>query len=260
MNVLVTGGNGTVGSRLVQLLQKKGCIVTLWNRKRVPIDNYHAMEAFVSALKPDIVFHLAVASTPTGKMNESWLVNYEWASELAWITKILDIQFVFTSTVMVFSDNAVGPFDRFSKPDASEGYGNEKRMAEERVFHQNPRAIIARLGWQIGDAPGSNNMIDFFDKQMREHGQVDASSNWLPSCSFLDDTVDALYRIAQLSPGLYMLNSNTRWSFYTIAAALNKHYGDPWVIRETEDFVYDQRMQEDRISMPLLSVRLKDLS
>ncbi len=103
MKILVTGGNGTVGSRLVQLLKKKGCEVTLWDRSKVAIDDYHQMEAFVSAVKPDIVYHLAVASTPTGKINESWLVNYEWASELAWITKILDIRFIFTSTVMVFS-------------------------------------------------------------------------------------------------------------------------------------------------------------
>jgi len=260
MKVLVTGGNGTVGSRLVQLLKKKGCEVTLWDRNKVAIDDYYQMEAFVSAVKPDIVYHLAVASTPTGKMNESWLVNYEWASELAWITKILDIRFVFTSTVMVFSDDAIGPFDLYSQPDASEGYGNEKRMAEERVLHQNPRAIIARLGWQIGEAPGSNNMIDFFDKQMQEKGHIDASSKWLPSCSFLDDTADALYRVAQLSPGIYMFNSNTHWNFYEIASALNKQYGSPWKIRANEDFVYDQRMMEERITLPPLSTRLKDLS
>jgi len=72
--------------------------VIAWDRARVPIDRYAPMEAFVAEARPDVVFHLAIASQPTGRDGESWLVNYEWSSELAWITRMQGVRFVFAST------------------------------------------------------------------------------------------------------------------------------------------------------------------
>jgi dTDP-4-dehydrorhamnose reductase len=256
MKALVTGARGTVGSALCARLAQHGHEVIAWDRERVPVDDYHAMEAFVRASAPDVLFHLAIAARPTGRDNESWLVNYEWPSELAWITRILDIDFVFTSTAMVFSDRALGPFTRASVPDAPHGYGYEKRRAEDRVFAQNPRARVVRLGWQIGDAPGSNTMIDHLERTMQEHGEVRASTRWLPATSFLVDTAEALAVLPASPPGLYMLDSNTGWSFFDIARALSGLHGQRWTITATDDFVYDQRLVDGGVSMPSLAQRL----
>ncbi len=260
MKAVVTGANGTVGSALVALLKQKKVKVIPWNRKKVAIDDYYAMEDFISTVDPDIVFHLAVASESTGRDNEPWLVNYEWASELAWITRLHSIKFIFTSTAMVFSDDAKGPFTVNAVPDASQGYGFEKRRAEERVFYQNPDARVVRLGWQIGDAPGSNNMIDFFAEKMKTDGEVDASDRWYPACSFLPDTVEALWGIAEEQPpGLYMIDANEKWTFFEIASALNTLHGKQWKIRKTDDFEYDQRLLDPRIEVNSLKARLPKL-
>lgn len=210
------------------------------------------MEDFVRREKPDVLFHLAIASKSTGKPNESWLVNYEWTSELAWITRQLGVRYVFTSSVMVFSDNAKGPFTSESVPDAPEGYGYEKRMAELRVMYQNPNAHVARIGWQIGDAPGSNNMVDYFEK----HGTINASRRWLPACSFVQDTAAVLAKLSEKPPGLYMIDGNTKWSFYEIAGALNTKHGERWRIVPTDDFIYDQRMIDPRVNVRPLNATL----
>src|SRR5437762_892480 len=100
--VILTGASGTVGTALKARLESEGVTVVGWDRARVPIDDYHAMEAFVREERPDALCHLAIAARPTGRPDESWLVNYTWASELAWITSILGVRFVFTSSVLVF--------------------------------------------------------------------------------------------------------------------------------------------------------------
>jgi dTDP-4-dehydrorhamnose reductase len=225
----------------------------------VPINDYHLMEAFVRETEPDALFHLAIASRLTGVENEEWAVNYEWPSELAWICRLRDVPFIFTSTVMVFSTHHQGPFTRESIPDATDGYGGIKRRAENRVFYQNPDARVVRLGWQIGDAPGSNNMIDFLDQRVREGGAVQASVKWLPACSFLEDTVAALRSLPSRSAGLYQIDSNSRWTFHQIATALNALHGEPWKIDSTEDFVYDQRMLDPDLKVPCLQRRLAGL-
>ena len=64
-------------------------------------------------------------------------------------------------------------------------------------------------------------MIDFLERQVREHGRINASRRWLPACSFLPDTAEALWSALSQPAGLYQVDSNARWSFFDIATALN---------------------------------------
>lgn len=259
LKAIITGASGAVGTALQQRLAMDGATVVAWDRQAQPIDDYSTMEAFVRQEAPDVLFHLATASQPTGRDNEGWLVNYEWTSELAWVTRTLGVRFVFTSSVMVFTNDNRGPFTVDSRTDALDDYGYEKRMAERRACYQNPDAVVARLGWQIGTAAGSNNMIDFLESQQAEHGEIRASRRWYPACSFLADTADALVRLSTSAGGLYLLDSNPRWTFYQIASALNAQHGDRWQVRPTSDFVYDQRMIDPRVGLPPLDARLPAL-
>ena len=219
MKAMITGSSGTVGKALKAYFKRRKIEVVSWDRATVAIDDYYAMERFVKLENPGVVYHLATASQPTGLPNESWRVNYDWTSELAWITRMQRIRFVFASSVMVFSNDAKGPFMIDAKPDAPQGYGYEKRMAEKRVFYQNPDAYVARLGWQIGSRTGGNHMVDYLQRQQDQHGHVLASSKWLPACAFLNDTAGALVALLDLEPALYQLDSNDHWTFFDIATS-----------------------------------------
>lgn len=252
--ILVTGASGTVGTALCRLLQSKQAEVIAWDRKMIPPDDYYRMENFVKLVKPDAIIHLAYASQLTGSNNESWNINYEWTSQLAWITHLLHIRFLFTSTNLVFKSN--GPYTLSSVADATEGYGFEKRKAEEQVFHQNPNALIVRLGWQIG-RQGSNTMVEFFNHKMREENTIRASTAWLPACSFLEDTCEKLMEMCFLfEPGLYMLDSNERWNICEIATALNNKFNFGWNIEPSEDYIADQRMIDSRVKIHSLKESL----
>ena len=260
MKILVTGLRGTVGRALEAELRGAGHEVVGWDRATVPIDRYDAMDRFVAETAPDAVVNLAIASQPTGRPNEAWLVNYDWPSELAWICRQRALRFVHTSTVMVFSPAATGPFTIESVPDAEHGYGYEKRRAEARVFYQYPEATVVRLGWQIGEAPGSNNMIDYLEQKTREHGRVAASTRFRPACSFLPDTATALARALTAPPGLYQLDGNERHSLFEIATALSELHGGRWPIAEAAEPVQDQRMIDPRLGVAPLSRRLPALA
>lgn len=262
MRALITGANGTVGLALQDHLRQLGHHPLAWDRRAVPTDDYAAMEAFVRASGAEVLFHLAIASQPTGRAQESWAINYEWTSELAWICRTLGVRLVFASTAMVWSDLAAGPFTlEGPPPDAAQGYGHEKLRAEERVRYQDPAATIARLGWQIA-LRGDNSMLRHLDREAAERGSVRASTRWLPACSFVDDTVAALARLA-LDPAAagqtFLLDSNARWTFFQIAGALAARFERPWTVVPTEDFVYDQRMIDARPEMPSLHLRLPSL-
>lgn len=254
--VLITGKNGTVGSALAKYLLEIGMEVFGWDRNKFPPNEPSATKEIFSEIKPHILFHLAVPTKPTNLENESKIINFDWSERLAEITSELKVKMVFTSTIMVFTEKNPGPYTIDSIPDAQESYGYEKKLVEELIFQKNPNATIARLGWQIGEKTGSNNMLDFLEKEMQNNKVIRASKKWFPSCSLLKDTAKTLHQISGKGSGTYLVNSNTKWNFYEICNALKKHHKKDWEIKTTEDFVYDQRMFDERIKIPPLSQTL----
>jgi len=262
MKFLITGANGTLGKPFTELVEKSGHTAIKWDRTKAPIDNYQGMANYIKEIAPDIIVSMAIASKPTGIENEQWKVNCLWPSEIAKITKELGIKFLYTSTVMVFSFRKSGPFTIESKPDTieGEGYGYEKRMAEENVIKNNPDACIVRLGWQIGDKPGSNNMVDYCVDKMKNEKIIRASSNYFPACSFIENTLSKLFSLsADFQAGIFMIDSNKKWSLNKIIKALKKHLGINWKIGNDPFFKYDQRMIDPQVEMPPLSDKLKDI-
>lgn len=260
MKILMTGARGTVGRAVVEQGRRQGCEVVAWDRAAAPPEDPGAAQRMVEQTRPDALMHLAVPSQGTGRPDEGRLVNIEWTERLARLAARAGVPFVFTSTVMVFTDHARGPFTPASEPDARDGYGGEKREAEARARAANPNAVVARLGWQIGSTTGSNNMLDHLERQAREHGEIRASTRWLPACSFVEDTAAALLRLIRQPGDLYLLSSNERWNFFEIVSALNAHHGGRWRVTPTEDFVYDQRMLDPRPGLPSLAARLPGLA
>lgn len=253
MKAVVTGANGTLGQILCETLRSEGWTVIPWNRQLVPANNLDEGRLFLQRIKPDVVFHLAIASTATGAANEGWHINHDWPAQLADICREQGRHLLFTSTAMVFSDNATGPFTPHSRPDAGQGYGYEKRMAEEAIRRRLPSAHIVRLGWQIGTGPGGNNMVEHLRQQQLNNGKVLASRRWLPACSALADTSKLLLAVLSQPGGTYMLDSNRRWTFYDIARAINDRYTFGWQVEASDDFVFDQRLQDERLPVPPLS-------
>jgi dTDP-4-dehydrorhamnose reductase len=259
LKVLVTGASGTVGRALSAYLEKQKCIVIKWNRTAVPVDDEEQSLAFLQRSKPDIFYHLAIASKPNPNGPDADFVNSEWPKRLADYCARLNIRFVYVSTVMVFTSEKNGPYKADSEPNAKDGYGLMKRQAEQGVLFANPMASVARIGWQIGQSRGSNNMIDFLENEMDNHGVIKTSDLWLPACSFVEDTAQMLYQLHQQEPAVYHIDSNHHWNFFEIVSALKETLGFEWKIERRSDFKYDQRMFDYRLQTPVLSTRLQQL-
>ncbi|HNB53476.1 MAG TPA: sugar nucleotide-binding protein, partial [Anaerolineales bacterium] len=76
--VVITGASGGLGTALTQHLQAQNITVIPWNRRAVSMDDEAQMRTFLRETAPEVVFHLATVSQPTGQENEGWAVNVEW--------------------------------------------------------------------------------------------------------------------------------------------------------------------------------------
>lgn len=245
MKVLVTGMRGTVAPVLAQALQAGGDSVAPWDRSRHPVDDPDAVRFFIHAETPDLFCHLAMGSP-------DWT---EWAAQ-ACAEK--NVPFLYVSSVSIYGAAQTGPFTPADLPVPDDDYGRYKLECERRVRAVHPRAHVVRIGWQIGDRPGGNQMVDYLDRASREQGRIDASIRWFPGCSFLPDTADALVHIAKkLPPGLYHLDGNPGLNFFEIASALNVLLGRPWNVAAVAGLVQNRRMVDPRVPVASIQTRFR---
>jgi dTDP-4-dehydrorhamnose reductase len=234
MKALVTGLNGTVAPALARAIRAGGGAIAAWDRTVVAIDDEAAGRVLLRRERPDVFFHFATGPA-------------DWAERCARLSAEAGIAFVFTSTVSVFGEAQHGPFTPDAEPAPDDDYGRYKLDCERRARMAHPEARVVRLGWQIGTADAGNHMGAFLHRTAREEGQIEASARWLPACSFLDDTAEALVAAVTLPAGLYHLGGNPGLSFFDIAQGLNRLRGEPWTVARTEAPDRDTRLQDGRL-------------
>jgi len=243
MKAVVPGMNGAVPPNEAAIFSKQGVEVVTFDRTKIDIHNDAAISDFLKQENPDYFLHLATGPA-------------EWAESSARICGDQGIRFLFTSTVSVFSEQGSGPYTVESTPNAEDNYGKYKRDCEARVVAANPDVLIARLGWQIGRAAGSNNMFDFLTRTMAENGQIEASESWYPSCSYMEDTAVTLHQLITVIPsGLYLVNSNQKSSFFDIVNGINSKV-NRWKVSPGHSPSRDDRMFDDRVSIVSIEEKL----
>ncbi|UAA37952.1 sugar nucleotide-binding protein [Paraneptunicella aestuarii] len=243
---VITGMNGTLAPRFASVLVAQGYRVIVWNRDHIDPSNYEACSQFIDSVKPELVCHFAVG-TP------------EWAGFLAHICYVRGMQFLFTSTAMVFDANSKGPFTVTSQCSAQDEYGHGKILCEQRVLEVNPNALICRLGWQIDWHQPGNNMYFALQGMAEGNKAIHANVNWIPACSFMDDTCQILWTLLeQKEERIYHIDSNAeaRMSFNDIVHRIRNRQGKGWLILPVEGECQDQRLLETRVKIPCISNRL----
>lgn len=239
MPTLITGISGTVAPVLADELTRRGHRCIPWTRADTPIDSPDAVRAFIAQHDPDWICHIATGPP-------------DWAGWIAECCADSGIGLLWAGSVSVFGDRHTPPFTIDMPPDATDDYGRYKIDCERRILAANPRAIVARLGWQIGPAPGSNTMTDYLARQAAAGaGRIEASRRWIPSCAMLGHSAAAMADLIERhQPGIYHLEGNRAGlSLFDIAARLAAARGEAWTIIPTDTPIRDNRMADPRITM-----------
>ena len=235
--------NGTVAPVVAAELRARGWETLAWDRGAVPIDEYPRVEEFILKSKPDAFFHIGMGAP-------------DWAAWIALICQSEGIPLVYTSTVSVYGEGQSGPFTPDIDPIPTDDYGNYKYACEGVVQRAHPAAVIARLGWQIGTAPGSNNMVDYLHREAKTR-QIELSQQWIPAASLLPDTAKVLVDLCETAKeGLYHIDSNPGLSLAEIGRRLSAKLGLGLEVIPTEKPVKNHQMLDPRIEIPSLESRI----
>lgn len=169
MKVLVTGGTGLVGSRVLRRFQEEGiaCRALVRQGKHVPAGvevktgDLLIPESLPAALEGvSAVVHLA-AVFRTADQDAIWKTNLEGTRNLIAATKqsARAARFIMASTILVYSNETTRPGLESDTVDPKLAYPASKVAAERELRESGLNWSVLRLAFVYGDGDGHLEMI-----------------------------------------------------------------------------------------------------
>jgi nucleoside-diphosphate-sugar epimerase len=216
--VLVTGGNGYLGSFLVKALQEKGATVFIISKNidraaqnySVDITDFNALNAVIQEIQPEIVYHLAASISRNRDFSiyeEMAKINVTGTLNLLQSLQNIDAHLIFTSTSEIYGNNE-SPFQEHQIPNPVSPYSLSKISAELLIqtYCSNYHKKYTNL--RVFNFYGPNMPEDFFIPQMinsLQRGEDFKMTKGEQTRDFLfvDDVVEALLLTAENTNSFY---------------------------------------------------------
>lgn len=225
--IAITGPNGLVGSRIIELLNNDFEFIPL-SHQDIDITNKQAVSEKLSKLDFDILLHLAAYTNVEGAeqdRSQAHLINVDGTSNIFHALEHTDKKIMYISTDFVF-DGTNPPYDEDSKPNPL-GYYAQTKYHGEKVLQDS--AMIVRISFPYGNIKSPKPDFIMRVKQLLEDGtELKMISDSSITPTFIDDIADALkHLINNYSPEIYHIVGSQSYSPFETGRLIAKTFGLP---------------------------------
>jgi dTDP-4-dehydrorhamnose reductase len=220
MKIWITGGDGMLGSALMQLCLKKEIDVTGTSRQEANIVEFDALSAMAAQIRPTHIVNCAAYTDVDGAEKEpelAFAVNAKGAANAARVARDYNARLIHISTDYVFNGQGTEPYVEEDSCAPSNQYGQSKWEGEKSVLEILPEACIVRTSWLFG-TKGKNfisSLMHWF--QQKEELQVVFDQRGKPT--YCHDLAAAVLTLWNASGIIHFANEGER-SRYQIALDL----------------------------------------
>jgi dTDP-4-dehydrorhamnose reductase len=226
MRILITGANGLLGQKLVDLLSKENgieLIATARGEKRLPaeIDNFSYVSMDVTNKeevhqtvfkhKPDVIIHTAAMTNVDhceGDKEGCWKLNVDAVQNLIEVAELTNSFLVHLSTDFIF-DGEAGPYDEEAKGNPVSFYGESKLKAEELIINSQIKWAIARtvLVYGIAHDMSRSNIILWVKDSLENKKNIQVVNDQWRTPTLAED----------LAMGCYLIVKNAAQGIFNIS-------------------------------------------
>jgi dTDP-4-dehydrorhamnose reductase len=241
--ILITGSNGLLGQKVVDLFARCGTYELLLTSKRahsvfredvlpylsLDLSNRQAVRKIVDEFEPEIIINTA-AMTDVDKCEtqraEAWKTNVVSVENLTVCAKLVGAHLIHISTDYVF-DGKNGPYSEDARPNPINYYGRTKLAAENVILTNEIKHTIVRTIVLYGT--GIDVKLNFglwLYQQFTEEKPVRAFDDMFTTPTLADDAAYALLKIVELQrTGIYHIAGPDFISRYEFAVKLAQVFG-----------------------------------
>ncbi len=258
MRILVTGANGLLGQKLVELISTKNDYLIATAKSKLVIDlprgEYHSLditnrnevERVLQNSKPDVVINTAAMTQVDqceSEQEKCWLNNVTAVENLVSACEQTKTHFIQVSTDFIF-DGTYGPLDETAKPNPISFYGKSKLAAEETVQKSSADWAILRtvLVYGITKDMSRSNIVLWVKKSLEEGKTISVVNDQWRTPTLAEDLAMGCYLAAtKKAKGIYNISGDEMMTPYEIAIKTADFFGmDKSLIKQTDSTQFKQ--------------------
>ena len=236
--VLITGSNGLLGQKLVELLSRSRAYeLLLASKEKESVFDSNALpykqldttrrqdvRRTVDEFEPNVIVNAAAITDVDQCETErslAWQVNVGTVENLAYAAKLVGARMVHISTDYVF-DGKSGPYSETDRPNPLSYYGRTKLASENVLITSNVPATILRTMVLYGTGHGvKTNFALWLWKNLSEGKPVRVVSDQVGNPTLVDDLAFAVLKVIELARnGLYHVSGPDLVSRHQFALTL----------------------------------------
>jgi dTDP-4-dehydrorhamnose reductase len=235
--ILITGSNGLLGQKIVDLLYKTKHPLMLLSiepksimgerisiYRQVDLSKRKDVRKVIEEFEPEIIINTAAITDVDLCEKErelAWQVNVNGVENLAYTAKLVGAKIIHLSTDYVF-DGKNGPYTELDRPNPLSYYGRTKLASENILLTSGVNYTIIRTmvlyGIGINVKP---NFALWVYKNLKENKPIRVVDDQIGNPTLVDDLAFAILKIIELDKsGLYHIAGNDIVSRYDFAVTL----------------------------------------
>jgi dTDP-4-dehydrorhamnose reductase len=258
MRILVTGSNGLLGQKLVELIStrnehliataKSKLVIDLPRGEFHPLDitNRSEVAKVIQEAKPDVVINTAAMTQVDQcetEQDKCWLNNVTAVENLVHACEQTKTHLVQVSTDFIF-DGTNGPLDETAKPNPISFYGKSKLAAEVAVQKSNTDWAILRtvLVYGVTNDMSRSNIVLWVKKSLEEGKTINVVNDQWRTPTLAEDLAMGCYLAATKKvKGIYNISGDNMMTPYDIAIKTADFFGlDKSLIKQTDSTQFKQ--------------------
>lgn len=258
MRILVTGSNGLLGQKLVELISSGNDYLIATAKStlviNLPKGEFHALdvtdaasvESVIAQSKPDVIIHTAAMTQVDQcetEQEKCWLNNVQAVENLVRACEKFSVRLIHLSTDFIF-DGTHGPLDETEKPNPLSYYGKSKLAAEEAIQKSNIDWAILRtvLVFGVTKDMSRSNIVLWVKKSLEEGKTIQVVNDQWRTPTLAEDLAVGCYLAAtKKAKGIYNISGETMMTPYDIALATADFFKlDSSLIKKTDSTQFKQ--------------------
>ncbi len=258
MKILVTGSNGLLGQKLVELISSKEDHLIATAKSKLALDlpqgEFHFLditrleevEKLIIATKPDVIINTAAMTQVDQCETEQeacWKSNVLAVENVAKACEKSESHLIHISTDFIF-DGTHGPLDESAIPNPISFYGKSKLAAEEIIQQSKLNWTIIRtvLVYGVTQDMSRSNIVLWVKKSLEEGKVINVVNDQCRTPTLAEDLAIGCYLAAtKKAKGIFNISGYEMMTPYDIAIKTAEYFGlDKSLIHQTDSSKFKQ--------------------
>lgn len=226
MTVLITGGNGQLGTELKKLLDEQGVNYVSADAKEMDITDSVAVDTFVAKVKPEIIYHCA-AYTAVDKAEDegkelNQLINVDGTTNVAKAAEANNATIVYISTDYIFDGSKTTEYKVDDMPNPQNEYGRAKYEGELEIQKYASKYYIIRTSWVYGEYGA--NFVFTMQKLAKSHPRLTVVNDQYGRPTWTRDLAEFMTFIVEEKAdyGIYHFSNDNSCTWFEFATEILK--------------------------------------